>query len=340
MTNQHHGSDSGAKEKAQAVAGQTRHEAGQVGETARDAAGDLAGTAREEIGNVRDEAMQQVSSLADTAAAQVKEQAGTQKDRAAQQARTVTDDLQRVARGEQAESALVSGALSTVAQQAERLTHRLETAAPAELLDDVRSFAARRPGTFLAIALGAGLVAGRLTRGVRDAGQGADRGARQHLPSEHREHMQQRTLNPPAHAADDPTAPGGDVAPHHLQSQAPAYGGTPAQSPGATPGRPGDVAGASQTGGQRPNGPQGGGPVPGRRAQGVPVQGGQNAQGGRQAPGQDTAGPAGDVAPHHLQGQAPAYGGAAGQGNPNAQAHITETPAEKPFDQEKPEGRA
>lgn len=300
MTNQNHGSDSGAKEKAKAVAGQAQHEAGQVAETARDAAGDLAGTAREEIGNVRDEAMQQVRGLADTATTQFKEQAGTQKDRAAEQARTVTDDLQRVARGEKAESDLVSGALSAVAQQAERLTHRLETAEPAELLDDVRSFAARRPGTFLAIALGAGLMAGRLTRGVRDAGQGADRGARQYLPSEHREHMQQRTLNPPSHTADDPTAPGGDVAPHHIQSQAPAYGGTPAQSPGATPGRPGGVVGGSQHGGQRPNGAQqGGGPVPGRRAQGVPVQ-----------------------------------------GNPNAQAHITETPAEKPFDQEKPEGRA
>lgn len=340
MTNQNHGSDAGAKEKAQAVAGQAQHEAGQVADTARGAAGDLAGTAREEIGNVRDEAMQQARGLADTATTQFKEQAGTQKDRAAQQARTVTDDLQRVARGEQAQSDLVSGALSAVAQQAERLTHRLESAEPAELLDDVRSFAARRPGTFLALALGAGIVAGRLTRGVRDAGQGADRGARQHLPSEHREHMQQRTVNPPAHAADDPTAPGGDVAPHHLQSQAPAYGGTPAQAPGATPGRPG--------------GAQDDRPVPGRRAQGVPVQGTPNTQGGQgqagqQAPGQNTAGPTGDVAPHHLQSQAPAYGGAAGQGaagtpdvpgNPNAQAHITQTPAEQPFDQKNLEGRA
>lgn len=275
MTNQNHGSAEGAKEKVQAVAGDARQEAGQVADTARDAAGELAGTAREEVGHVRDEAMQQVRGLTDTAATQLREQAGTQKDRAAQQARTVTDDLQRVARGEQAQSDLVSGAISAVAQQAERLTHRLETAEPAELLDDVRSFAARRPGTFLALALGAGLVAGRLTRGLRDVGQGADRGARQYLPSEHREHMQERTLNPPAHAADDPTAPSGDVAPHHIQSQAPAYGGTPASAPGMTPGR---------------------------HAQGAPAQ--------------------------------------TGQGNPNAQAHITESPAEQPFDQENPGGRA
>ena len=38
--------------------------------------------------------------------------------------------------------------------------------AQADLLDDVRRFAARRPGMFLAIAAGVGVVAGRLTRGL------------------------------------------------------------------------------------------------------------------------------------------------------------------------------
>jgi hypothetical protein len=38
--------------------------------------------------------------------------------------------------------------------------------APGALLDEVRSFARREPGTDLAIALGAGVLAGRLTRGL------------------------------------------------------------------------------------------------------------------------------------------------------------------------------
>ena len=37
---------------------------------------------------------------------------------------------------------------------------------PGTLLDEVRSFARRKPGTYLAIALGAGVLAGRLTRGL------------------------------------------------------------------------------------------------------------------------------------------------------------------------------
>ena len=36
---------------------------------------------------------------------------------------------------------------------------------PAQVVDEVQSFARRRPGVFLALAAAAGLVAGRLTRG-------------------------------------------------------------------------------------------------------------------------------------------------------------------------------
>jgi hypothetical protein len=40
---------------------------------------------------------------------------------------------------------------------------------PGDLLDEVRRFAGRRPGTFLLGALAAGVVAGRLTRGAATA---------------------------------------------------------------------------------------------------------------------------------------------------------------------------
>ncbi|RHA44441.1 hypothetical protein D1825_01260, partial [Cellulomonas rhizosphaerae] len=38
-----------------------------------------------------------------------------------------------------------------------------------EALAEVRSFARRRPGTFLLVAAGAGLIVGRLTRALKDA---------------------------------------------------------------------------------------------------------------------------------------------------------------------------
>ncbi len=37
---------------------------------------------------------------------------------------------------------------------------------PGSLLDEVRTFARKKPGTYLALALGAGAIAGRLTRGL------------------------------------------------------------------------------------------------------------------------------------------------------------------------------
>ena len=40
---------------------------------------------------------------------------------------------------------------------------------PGQVMDEMQSFARRRPGVFLALAAGAGLVAGRLTRGLKDA---------------------------------------------------------------------------------------------------------------------------------------------------------------------------
>lgn len=46
----------------------------------------------------------------------------------------------------------------------------LEDREPGHLVQELQSFARQRPGTFLLAAAGAGLLAGRLTRGVKDAG--------------------------------------------------------------------------------------------------------------------------------------------------------------------------
>ena len=40
---------------------------------------------------------------------------------------------------------------------------------PGQVVDEMQSFARRKPALFLALAAGAGLVAGRLTRGLKDA---------------------------------------------------------------------------------------------------------------------------------------------------------------------------
>lgn len=158
-------SDSG-NENPTAQAAQ--EEAGQVADKAQDAAREVTGTAREEARQVADEATEHVKSLGASAQDELFSQASVQQQRLAEQSRTVTDDIHRISRGERPESDLVTRFVSMAAQRAEDFTTQLENKQPKELLNDVRRFAARRPGAFLAIAAGVGLVAGRLTRGLSD----------------------------------------------------------------------------------------------------------------------------------------------------------------------------
>lgn len=227
------GQDSAAKQKAQAAAGEAKDQAQAVGRDAKHAAQDLAQSAQQEAAHLKDEAVEHARSLGGSLQDQAREQASTQQSRLAEQSRTVADDLHRLLSGEQPQSDLVRQAVSTVADRAETLTQRLETAQPADLLDDVRRFAARRPATFLAIALGAGLVAGRMTRGLRDAAQDAPREF-----STSRYTQDGRAVSGRPGRRVEPQGVQSDVAPHHLQSQVPAYStdaaalGTPAVAGG------------------------------------------------------------------------------------------------------------
>lgn len=145
-----------------------REQASQITDQAKGAARQMADTTRQEASEVTNEALDHAKSLASSAREEALSHAATQQQRLAQQSRSATDDLQRLARGEQPESDLVSQVLSSVADRAHQFTTALETKTPEDLLTDVRRFAARRPGTFLTVAAGVGLVAGRLTRGLAD----------------------------------------------------------------------------------------------------------------------------------------------------------------------------
>lgn len=220
----------GTVSKKDAAQDAARQEAGQLGHEAKDAARDVAGTVREEAGHVKDEAVQQVKSLAGSAKDEVGFQLSAQQERLAGQSRTVSDDLERISRGEKPESDLVNQAVSMISQRARTLTEQLETKEPQDLLEDVRRFAARRPGTFLAIAAGVGLLAGRLTRGLKDA-HDEDQTSGELVPR--RAYGAPGPVAvPPAYAPQDTldSQPG-------IQTGAPAVDGTPGLPP--TPGAPG-----------------------------------------------------------------------------------------------------
>jgi hypothetical protein len=146
-----------------------RDEAAGVGQHAREAGGQVAQTATDQARQVVAETGQQARDLLGEAQGQARDQASVQQKKAAQQLHTVADEL-----GQMAANGGQSGVATEFARQAADRAHGaaswLEQREPADLLDEVRSFARRRPGTFLIGAAVAGLAAGRLTRGLKDRG--------------------------------------------------------------------------------------------------------------------------------------------------------------------------
>jgi len=149
-------SSSDAKQQAKQAAG-----------TAADEGKHVAGVAQGEAKKVAQEAKSQVSSLLDQATSQVEDQSRTQRDRLVETMRTFGDDLEKMA--SQSEGGMAAQAAHEVADRVRGLTSHLDGREPRDLLEDVRSYARRRPGTFLLGALVSGMVAGRLTRGAKAA---------------------------------------------------------------------------------------------------------------------------------------------------------------------------
>jgi hypothetical protein len=158
------GDPSGESGDAADAKGQAKQAAG----TAADEGKRVAGVAQDEVKNVAAEAQSQLRSLLDDATSQVDEQSKAQKSRLADTVRTFGDDLESM-RGEGQDGGIAAQVVQQVADQARGLASHLDERDPSELLDDVRHFARRRPGTFLLGALAAGIVVGRVTRGAKAA---------------------------------------------------------------------------------------------------------------------------------------------------------------------------
>jgi len=143
-----------AKDQAASVAG-----------GAADAAQRVAGVAKDQVGQIATEGGRQARELLGQAKSELSGQAQVQQDRVATGLRALGDQLSSMAHTSQD-----NGVATDLAQQAAEKAHQfagwLEQRDPGSVLDEVRSFARHRPGAFLAIALGAGVVTGRLVRGL------------------------------------------------------------------------------------------------------------------------------------------------------------------------------
>lgn len=145
-----------------------KDQASTLRDKAGDAGGHLLGEAKGEAAAVTQEARRQLGDLWSQARTEVSDQASTQQSRLAGGLTAVGGQLSQMASAP-SEQNLATDLVREVGQRADALGSWLESHGPDEVLDEVRSFARRRPGTFLLIAAGAGVVLGRLTRGLKDA---------------------------------------------------------------------------------------------------------------------------------------------------------------------------
>ena len=149
----------------QGTADVVKDQAAGLGQGAAEAGKHAAETVREQASNVTAEAGRQGRDLLRQAQGQLREQAGQQQQRLAGDLRAISDELSSMAR--QSDQPGVAADLARQAAGTTRNVARwLDDRDPGQLLEDVKGFARQRPGVFLALAAGAGLLAGRLTRGL------------------------------------------------------------------------------------------------------------------------------------------------------------------------------
>jgi hypothetical protein len=142
-----------------------KQQAADVADTAKQAGAQVADTVKEQAGEVTAEAKHQARQLLAQAQSELTEQAAATQQRVAEGLHALADELSGMARNSE-QDGVATDLARQAADKARQTAGWLADRDPGSLLDEVRSFARKKPGTYLAIALGAGVLAGRLTRGL------------------------------------------------------------------------------------------------------------------------------------------------------------------------------
>jgi hypothetical protein len=159
-----------------------REEVSNLANEAGSAGKRVAGVAKDETRAVGSEARRQARRMADRVGSEVRDQAAHQQSRAASGLRGIGDEFSNMANGTGTGSGFAADVARQAGQRVGAAAQWLDERDPRSILQEVKGFARRRPGVFLAIAVGAGVVVGRLTRALAqpsdddDAARGATTG--------------------------------------------------------------------------------------------------------------------------------------------------------------------
>lgn len=152
-------------DRARETAGTAANEGTALAQSAKESGAQVAQTAGSEASHVAAEAKAQAGDLLRTTRDEVNTQVDTQRRRLVDALRTTGDELGSGG----GQSALTSELSQRASTYARTFADYLDEKGPDAVLADVRSFARRRPGTFLLLAGAAGVVAGRVFRSVSAA---------------------------------------------------------------------------------------------------------------------------------------------------------------------------
>ncbi|TVT11221.1 hypothetical protein FNH07_02085, partial [Amycolatopsis bartoniae] len=138
---------------------------GQTGDFSPPQAQHTAHVAADQAKEVTAEAGRQANDLLNQGKDQLQAQARTSQTKAAESLHGLADQLEGMT--DQTEQPGVARDLvREAATRTRKVASWLDSREPGDLLDEVRGFARRKPGVFLAGAAVAGVLVGRLTRGV------------------------------------------------------------------------------------------------------------------------------------------------------------------------------
>jgi hypothetical protein len=166
-------SNSGALAAGQAqTSNQMKAQGSQVAKGAAHTGQEFAHSAVEQGTHVAHEAGEKARGLLDQAQAELVGQAGDQQKRAATGLRTLGEQLRSMA-DQSGQQGTATDLVHQASDRVQRAADWLEQREPGQVVDEVRNFARRHPGTFLTGAAIAGVLAGRSTRNMAGGtGQG------------------------------------------------------------------------------------------------------------------------------------------------------------------------
>ena len=148
-----------------AKADAAKEQAGEVATQATDSAQNVAETAKTEVANVAAEVKTNARDLLQQAKSDLTDQAGTQQQKVAEGLRSVSTELHTMAAAPD-QPGVASDLVRQAAERSSAVASWLDGRDPGSLLTEVKTFARQRPGTFLMLAAGAGILAGRLSRSL------------------------------------------------------------------------------------------------------------------------------------------------------------------------------